>query len=299
MNNKQFKKITLEAEKGMMFEMTETSDGLLIRAINILRKAEYIGDYTKPPIPEGYSYIEGQWNSGYVIQDKQGNQFVWVPVGSLPANGTLDGENFIEKFGRRNYRDIEFLESEFHDEMDDMLKKQFESIQKYGGFYISRYAISKSKNDKPASVKGEKPWTDINFDDAVKEAKKLGQGNVQSHLVYGAEFDSTLQWLIETGKPVGQIAKDSTKWGNYCNCENSPQQVVKTGSREEWYANNIADLAGNVWEWTQEAKNSSYRVLRGGSYYRNGINTPVAYRTYYSTDYYLNLIGFRVALYIE
>ena len=63
---------------------------------------EYSGNYTDPPIPEGWKHVVGEWNNGFVILDSKGNNFVWVPVGFLDANGTLDGTNFSEKFGRRN-----------------------------------------------------------------------------------------------------------------------------------------------------------------------------------------------------
>ena len=36
---------------------------------------------TTPPVPSGFSHVDGtEINSGYVIQDGDGNQFVWVPV---------------------------------------------------------------------------------------------------------------------------------------------------------------------------------------------------------------------------
>ena len=36
---------------------------------------------TTPPVPSGFSHVDGtEINSGYVIQDTNGNQFVWVPV---------------------------------------------------------------------------------------------------------------------------------------------------------------------------------------------------------------------------
>ena len=64
-------------------------------------------------VPAGYAIIKDSpnTNDGMVISDvadddldnsKEGNQFVWIPVGSLDSNGTLDGEHFSEKFGRRN-----------------------------------------------------------------------------------------------------------------------------------------------------------------------------------------------------
>lgn len=294
MNNK-FKK-TLEAEVGRQDERKETLDRLFIRAIKLLRKEENFGDYTKPPIPEGYSHVEGKWDTGFVIQDELGNQYVWIPVGVLPSNGTLDGKHFTEKFGRRNYRNDEFSQREFH---EDIEKKQLKSVQKYGGFYISRYTISKSANGNPASVKDAMPWTRINFYDAVKESKKFGQGIVQSHLWYGAECDSVLEWLKKTGKHYKDIVEDSTSWGNYCNCENSHWEVVETGSCKKWYANNIADLAGNVWEWTQEVNNSLNRVLRCGSCITYGDDSPVAYRDFGDAYNNYSEVGFRVALYIE
>ena len=35
--------------------------------------------YDEPYIPEGFTYTKGSWNTGYVITDELGNQFVWVP----------------------------------------------------------------------------------------------------------------------------------------------------------------------------------------------------------------------------
>lgn len=288
--------ISLEAEKGTTLKVVQEEGGLRIIA-SLLGTTEY-GDYENPPIPDGYTHVKGEWNNGFIIQDKEGNQFVWIPVGNLPANGTLNGENFCEKFGRRNYQDDEFSNSEFHEDMDEGLKKQFESVQKYGGFYISRYAVS-LVNGKIRSISGEMPLTKVDYTVALKEAERLGTGNVTSHLVYGAEYDSVLEWYLATGKTQDDIAEDSTAFGNYWNCENSPQKVVETGSRNEWQVNGIFDLAGNVWEWTQEANDSSYRTLRGGCYFSYGNNSPVAYRYYYNTGNFNNDVGFRVSLYIS
>lgn len=178
---------------------------------------------------------------------------------------------------------------------------QLESVKKYGGFYISRYDISKSSAGKPQSVKGVMPWVNINFDDAKKIASTIEDNEaVKSHLTFGAEYDSVLEWFIKTEvKTLAEIAEDSTEWSNYCNTENSPKKVVETGSREKWCVNNIYDLAGNVDEWTQEQNKSSYRVIRGGNYSINGDFCPVAYRDYSSPDFSYNDTGFRATLYIK
>ena len=296
---KRYEKFVLEAEKGISFEVSEgTSGELIIRATDNV----YSTNYVNPPIPEGYKHVCGEWNNGFVIERcSDGSQFVWIPVGSLDSNGTLDGEHFSEKFGRRNYRNDEFSVYEFHEALNGELLEQLESVKKYGGFYISRYNISKSSAGKPQSVKGVVPWVYINFYDAKEIASTIEDNEaVKSHLTFGAEYDSVLEWFIKTEvKTLDEIVEDSTEWGNHRNTENSPKKVVKTGSREEWCANNIYDFAGNVHEWTQEQKGHSYRVIRGGTCYDNGDFYSVADRRFYNPFSGFNNTGFRATLYIK
>ena len=301
---KRYEKFVLEAEKGITFEVLEgTSGELIIRALNIATANVCSTNYVNPPIPEGYKHVGGEWNNGFVIERySDGSQFVWIPVGSLDSNGILDGEHFSEKFGRRNYMDDEFSDDKFNEALNGELLEQLESVKKYGGFYISRYNISKSSAGKPQSVKGVMPWVNINFDDAKKIAATIEDNKaVKSHLTFGAEYDSVLEWFIKTEvKTLAEIADDSTEWGNHWNTENSPSKVVETGSREKWCANNIYDFAGNVDEWTQEQnKRSGGYVIRGGTYRNEGYYLPVAYRCYSNPKLVYNNTGFRATLYIK
>lgn len=300
---KRYEKFVLEAEKGITFEVSEgTSGELIIRALNIDTANVYSTNYANPPIPEGYKHVCGEWNNGFVIEKCfDGSQFVWIPIESLDSNGTLDGEHFSEKFGRRNYMSDEFSDDEFNEALSGELLEQLESVKKYGGFYISRYNISKSSAGKPQSVKGVMPWVNINFDDAKKIASTIEDNEtVKSHLTFGAEYDSVLEWFIKTGvKTLTEIAEDSTEWGNHWNTVNSPRKVVKTGSREEWCANNIYDFAGNVGEWTQEQNESSFRVLRGGVCGDFGDELPVACRRCDNPLNGYEGTGFRATLYIK
>ena len=301
---KRYEKFVLEAEKGITFEVSEGSSGeLIIRARNSATDNDYSPNYVNPPIPEGYKHVCGDWNNGFVIErSSDGSQFVWIPVESLDSNGTLDGEHFSEKFGRRNYRNDQFSDDEFNEVLNGELLEQLESVKKYGGFYISRYNISKSSAGKPQSVKGVMPWVNINFDDAKKIASTIEDNEaVKSHLTFGAEYDSVLEWFIKTKvKTLAEIALDSTEWGNYRNTENSPKKVVETGSREEWCTNNIYDIAGNVDEWTQEQNKNSYRVTRGSCYDFYGDRFSAAFRAGYGNPYdeYKDT-GFRATLYIK
>ena len=300
---KRYGKIVFEAEEGTTFEVSSgTSGELIIRVLNITT-----ANYVNPPIPEGYKHVCGEWDNGFVIERySDGSQFVWIPVGSLDSNGTLDGEHFSERFGRRNYKKAKFSDDEFNEALNCELLEQLESVKKYGGFYISRYNISKSSEGKPQSVKGVMPWVIMTFDDAKKVASTIEDNEaVKSHLTFGAEYDSVLEWFIKTEvKTLAEIAEDSTEWGNYSYIKNSPEEAVKTGSREEWCANNIYDFAGNVGEWTQENEKVNFKykqllpVIRGGSYDDDGFDFPVAYRCYGYNEVYSN-VGFRAALYIK
>lgn len=300
---KRYEKFVLEAEKGITFEVSEGISGeLIIRALNIATANVYSENYANPPIPDGYKHVYGEWNNGFVIERcSDGSQFVWIPVGSLDSNGTLDGEHFSEKFGRRNYMNDEFSDDEFNEALNGELLEQLESVKKYGGFYISRYNISKSSAGKPRSVKGVMPWVNINFDDAKEVASTIENNEaVKSHLTFGAEYDSVLEWFIKSNERTrSEIAEDSTNWGNYWNTKNAPRIVVETGSREDWSTNNIYDFAGNVDEWTQEQNDSSYRVFRGGNCYDGGSKYPACYRNFGNSVNGYNGTGFRATLCIK
>ena len=298
MKLKRSKRIVLEAPDGYSFGVSEEDSGELKIKLIPTVATEDSGNYTDPPIPEGWEYVEGDWNNGFTIQDSKGNQFVWVPVDFLDPNGTLDGSSCSEKFGRRNYQDGEFSDDGFSEELEGELRKQWQSVQKYGGFYISRYNISRSKGEAK-SVKGAMPWTNINWFDAMEAAKTFGDGvSVKSHLPYGAEYDSVLEWFIKSkARTTDEIASDSTQWGNFWNTKDSPREVVKTGRCKEWSTNGIYDLAGNVDEWTQE-KRHSCRVIRGGFYNNNGNNFPVAYRNYCNPNGNFGSTGFRATLFL-
>lgn len=275
----------------------------IIRVYNKEETNIYSENYVNPPIPEGYKHVCGEWNTGFVIERwSDGSQFVWVPVGSLDANGTLDGKSFDEKFGRRNYNNNVFARTDFHEILTEDFVNQLESVKKYGGFYISRYHISKNKEKgKPQSVKGEKPWTDIKYKDAKSIAKAFERKDaVTSHLTFGAEYDSVLEWFIKSKKKTRkEITKNSTKWGNYWNSKNSARTILETGNCEVGCVNNICDMAGNVEEWTQEKNDASFCVIRGGSYRNEGKHYPVACRLFDYSNNSGSTIGFRVVLCIQ
>ena len=186
------------------------------------------------------------------------------------------------------------------------------SVKKYGGFYIGRYETSKGPNNLPvvkkvSSYRERRIWTNIAPPDIQKVCHKMYQDNdsVESFLTYGINFDTTLQWLIDTGiKTDADIRVDSSRWGNYSN--NTFTNGIKSGTTgifEEAKANNIYDLAGNYWEWTQERFGDSY-VMRSGGYNLmggecTGSSFPAANRDPLPGNNHHPNVSFRVSLYLK
>ena len=248
---KRYKEIVLEAGEGITFNISrETEDKLIVKAVTIVLPSEYSKAYERPPIPEGYKQVVGDWWNGFVIQRiSDGSSLTWVPVGYLDSDGTLDGEHFTEKFGRRNYCNDNFSKDGYYEPLEGELLKQYKSVKKYGGFYISTFNISKNPEGKPQSVLGAMPWVNINYEDAKKVAENFESSQtLKSHLLYGAEYDSLLAWFLKADyKDIKQINEDSSSWGNF-----GSKVVHTTGSSEKWCCCRIYDFAGNVDELTQE-----------------------------------------------
>ena len=185
------------------------------------------------------------------------------------------------------------------------LEKEFsnmiDSVEKYGGFYIGRYETGNLNQDIAVIQKENENISNQTWYTMYKKCKKLEtqNTNVKTGIIWGNQFDRTLIWLIESniknskyGKTKEEIVKDSTNWGNYYNAtfeyvNNSGVTMTKsinddrkipTGSTEYTKANNIYDLAGNVYDWTMEVWSNLSRVPHGGNYALRGSSYPVIHR---------------------
>ena len=159
------------------------------------------------------------------------------------------------------------------------------NVEKYGGFYIGRYETGNLDQEQIAVIKnnnktGSQTW----YTQYIKcKNLKNENNNIETGMIWGCQWDRTLMWLVDSGdKTKEEICGDSTDWGNYKNATFSYKDVngntlvkeagkntlIPTGNSEYTKANNIYDMAGNVWEWTME---SGYgRKFRGGSWIYEG-----------------------------
>ena len=257
--------------------------------------------HQNPPIPDGYRYVCGEWSHGFVIERiTDGSQFVWVPVGFLPANGTIDGNTFDKQFGRRNYLDNKFAEDigGYYEPETFELSNQIHSVEKYGGFYISRYYISRNeKTGEPQSIKDGWPLRGQYYNNAVTIANSFERSSsVKSHILFGAEYDSVLEWFIASNVKTLQEIVGVTKIK-----ERFIDDYLQEGNREKHSINNIYDFdLFRVWTQEKDFWPELRRIARGGFL----SNAPIAKRDDYWANYevfqgYYNVFAFRVALCID
>ena len=250
------------------------------------------------PIPKGFTYKEGTRDTGLVIQDEKGNEFVWVPA---------TGSTYVKDTSFKGVTPTgdNTLPNGITDETADVVK--------YGGFYIGRYEAGIPEEDTspsnetgiPVSKKGATVWTKINYTNSKARAESMISNKyVQTGLITGKAWDTTCNWIKDSLSSINELAslKDSRYYGNYNNSlspanENSGK-IRTAGFSENWKVKNIYDLAGNVWEMTSEAYNSGF-ISRGGSYDFDGSVVPVSYRSYDSVSNTSYTLGFRVRLYIK
>lgn len=184
--------------------------------------------YNEPYILDGFSYVEGTWKDGYVIQDELGNQYVWVPC----TNKTISE---CTKLQRTNKSASPFINynSCYNETCEEFIKSALEN----GGFYVSRYELG-NEDGTTVSKSGVEVLTNITRNEA-KEIVSQMYNSINCEIINGYAYDTTLNW-IETSN-VTKLA------GNVV--EIAEDEKILTGRASN---NNIYDFRDNVLEYSLE-----------------------------------------------
>ena len=283
------------------------------------------------PIPAGFavSQVEGENTiaNGLVIIDKNGNEFVWVPVDNIENFKLIDDyKNGELNDWVKNKKVQEPFKFGYDTEIEEYNQMKM-SVELNKGFYVGRYESGTLNNSERTSSSGIDedviikkgayvynyiPWSnsnDMSNEDggAVEKSKSFcienGYTAVTSTLIYGVQWDAIMQWFdseYKTGNCDVQnsYVANSMGKGNY-KINDSISGISTTGSNELYKIKNIYDMAGNVSEWTMESYISLNRVRRGGSYKNDPLGFPASRRNADTQTSLYDNVGFRIALYLN
>ncbi len=261
-------------------------------------------------IPEGFKIADvpaSKVQNGVVIEDKDGNQFVWVPVATLA-----------------DYKRTWYAGNDSFSIYSEALPEDEKtSVERYKGFYIGRYEVGdkenteaktlRSSNDvtKTVTIKANQaPYNYVTRTQAISLAEGFAtkQGyKAKTKLVSSYAWDTTISFLQKVNSDYGSSSEE----GNYYNTTfsytditgasqikaESSTVLVPTGQTTP--VCNIFDMGGNVWEWTTESYSNTGGpcTIRGGLYSNDFAIDPAGRRGVRS-DIDADFIGFRLTLFI-
>ena len=269
------------------------------------------------PIEDWTNITSDQINKGIVVVDhaitydggnetgtvSDFNEYVWIPIVDSSKFARVAwttpygyDENGSWGSGGRTHllAESSTLNRWWEDKTTSEYTNMVDSVRNNKGFYISRYEASQKDYITAQSKRGQYPWVGVLYTTAITVSSNM-KTSINSHLIYGIEWDSVLQWLLDSNAIIGaetggtktitedDIQDDSRSWGNYIDSVGGA--VANSGSRqpsgtnEYWKVNNIYDIAGNVYEHTQEKYSTdTVHAGRGGYYNNYGDDYPAADR---------------------
>ena len=236
-------------------------------------------------IPEGFKVAEDSASTvqgGVVIEDKDRNQFVWVPVSTIA-----------------DYKRTAYAKQDISSFSETLPEDEEISVERYKGFYIGRYEAGDKENTEAKTLRSstdvtktvtikanQAPYNYVTRTQAVSLAEGFAtkQGyKAKTKLVSSYAWDTTIAFLQEVNSDYGSSSKE----GNYNNTTfsyiditgatktkaKSSSVLVPTGQTTP--VCNIYDMGGNVWEWTTESTSStSYPCTKRGGSVNNNFTSP-------------------------
>ena len=161
--------------------------------------------------------------------------------------------------------------------------------------------------------RGRRPVINVSWDDAKAYVAWLSRKTGKSYrLLSAAEYEYATRAGTQTAYPWGNAIGTNNANCHACGSQWDARQTAPVGS---FAANGFGlyDMVGNVREWTEDCYHDRYlgaptdgsawiegadcsrRIVRGGSWLLAPVFLRSANRYWFTTDYRLNYLGFRVA----
>lgn len=292
---------------------------------NLVNMEYFDSKGNKAIIPAGFavSQVEGEneIDTGLVIIDSEGNEFVWIPIGNI-SNGLEEKNIDLNRYtfaqnGTVTKQDSNIILN-YYEELEESkdgnisaknIKAFISSATKNGGYYIGRYEASYGEDGKPNSKISTgipAPLESITLKEGMlwnwitqKEASVLCQNMYTSpyftsDLINSYAWDTALVFIQKFSKSNNYSMQDGKSLNDTLN------NTGKNGDSQL----NINDMAGGILEYSTEycsVKSTDYLAactIRGGSYYYDK-NYYSSTRKSWTQDTANDGLGFRAILYMN
>ncbi len=250
-------------------------------------------DNTKPYLPEGNDtkIISNNPETGIIIQDSKGNEWVWIEVPKSIFTTTTTNtdytviENAMKKYASV-YRDSSWTDTWYSKEQHGLTSNQYtelkqsmlKSVFDNGGFYIGRYEVGTetarfANSDAlttPLIQRDKYPYANITCSQAQSLSNQLAIGEKTSSLMFGIQWDLVMKFIevkgyLQDGTKVtaNMLNSDSKAWGNYYDV------TFEVKRKEGMYSTSPG--VKTSWDTAANYTKSSLALLTTGATDRNSI----------------------------
>ena len=257
---------------------------------------------TKPYLPgEDFSKVPGtDLDNGLVIEDKDGNQYVWIevpkkaevyPTAGLNITGFTSTEykkieNDLKTYSN-DYRENGYVDTYYggstmaengwfksEEEYNKLKQEMLKSVYSNGGFWIGRYEAGIEKNRTegeqalvtPVSKANQYPYNYVTILEAHILAQQINKGICTSSLMFGVQWDLVLKFI-----EVKELAKGkenittiqsalSSNSTKWGNYNNNISYKIKDKEKAKQSINE-----GKNWNTAQEKTTSESRLFTTGA----------------------------------
>jgi len=221
---------------------------------------------------------------GIVIQDREGNEFVWVPVDSISTGTSKPADDIrlgrytfdIGNWDQINNKYMGTGKETLQQDSDDyekvvLIKECYQELingttdntiaknlgdfvtkaKANGGYYFGRYEASRGSDGKVNSQFDKTVWGSITQPDAATKAREMYNNSyVESDLINSYSWDTAIVFIQKYSR--------NSSYSNEIAINSTLENSGKSGDK----VCNIYDMSSNLMEWTTESyKLSNYRWM--------------------------------------